>query len=409
MKMKIAIDGPSGAGKSTIAKKLSEILKIPYLDTGAIFRALAYALLEMQIDLKNESEVDQALPQLVFDFENDRIILDDVDITAHIRTDSVSIAASTISRYPGVRAYVHAIEARLSQEAVIMDGRDIGTVVLPDADFKFLLRRRIRCAQEGVWSNSDSMNLPMIPCCLRFASETSRMKTEPKLPSKSTGRDSDSHRQCNGGGNHCGNSYAYERYQMNLWYRLIRSLIWLITGVLFRVEVAGKEHLPNHHFVLVANHYKFWDPIILARIFPEELYFMAKKELFEISICGALLRSLNAFPVDRKASDLTAIRRATSIVAEGNSLVIFPEGTRVKEKKRSNFKEGAALIASRVDVPLLPVTIEGSYRVFGKLRVTIHESIEIDSFAEGLNRKELRKEILDRAYLAIYGNEGFDQ
>lgn len=196
---------------------------------------------------------------------------------------------------------------------------------------------------------------------------------------------------------------------MNLWYRLIRSLIWLITGVLFRIEVVGKEHLPNHHFVLVANHYKFWDPIILARIFPEELYFMAKKELFEIPICGALLRSLNAFPVDRKASDLTAIRRATSIVAEGNSLVIFPEGTRVKEKKRSNFKEGAALIASRVDVPLLPVTIEGSYRVFGKLRVTIHESIEIDSFAESLNRKELRKEILDRAYLAIYGNEGFDQ
>ena len=156
MKMKIAIDGPSGAGKSTIAKKLSEILKIPYLDTGAIFRALAYALLEMQIDLKNESEVDQALPQLVFDFENDRIILDDVDITAHIRTDSVSIAASTISRYPGVRAYVHAIEARLSQEAVIMDGRDIGTVVLPDADFKFFItasdtvRARRRVEQLGL-------------------------------------------------------------------------------------------------------------------------------------------------------------------------------------------------------------------------------------------------------------------
>ena len=156
MKMKIAIDGPSGAGKSTIAKKLSEILKIPYLDTGAIFRALAYALLEMQIDLKNESEVDQALPQLVFDFENDRIILDDVDITDQIRTDSVSIAASTISRYPGVRAYVHAIEARLSQEAVIMDGRDIGTVVLPDADFKFFItasdtvRARRRVEQLGL-------------------------------------------------------------------------------------------------------------------------------------------------------------------------------------------------------------------------------------------------------------------
>ena len=196
---------------------------------------------------------------------------------------------------------------------------------------------------------------------------------------------------------------------MNLWYALIRSLVWVITGILFRIEVTGKEHIPSGNFVLVANHYKFWDPVILARIFREELYFMAKKELFKVPIFGAFLRSLNAFSVDRKANDLTAIRHAVSIVAEGKSLVIFPEGTRVKEKKRSNFKEGAALIASLVDAPLLPVTIEGSYRLFGKLHVSIHEPIEIDTFPKDLDRKELRKEILDQAYRSIYGEEGFDR
>lgn len=196
---------------------------------------------------------------------------------------------------------------------------------------------------------------------------------------------------------------------MNLWYGFVRILICVITGVLFHIQVNGRENVPTGHFVLVANHYKFWDPIILSRVFRRELHFMAKKELFEIPVVGALLRSLNAFPVDREANDLEAIRHSLSLTKAGKSLVIFPEGTRVKDHKRSNFKEGAALVASLADAPLLPVTIEGKYRFFGKLSITIHPSIEIDTFPKDLDRKELRKEILDQAYRSIYGEEGFDR
>ena len=194
---------------------------------------------------------------------------------------------------------------------------------------------------------------------------------------------------------------------MNLWYGFVRILICVVTGILFRIQVTGRENIPTGHFVLVANHYKFWDPVIMARVFRRELHFMAKKELFQIPVVGALLRSVNAFPVNREANDLGAIRYSVSLTKEGKSLAIFPEGTRVKEKKRSNFKEGAALVASLVDAPILPVTIEGKYRFWGKLRVTIHQPIEIDTFPKDLDRKELRKEILDQAYLSIYGEEGF--
>lgn len=196
---------------------------------------------------------------------------------------------------------------------------------------------------------------------------------------------------------------------MNLWYGFVRILICVITSILFRIQVIGRENIPTGHFVLVANHYKFWDPVIMIRVFQRELHFMAKKELFQIPVFGALLRSMNAFPVDREANDLGAIRHSVSLTKEGKSLVIFPEGTRVKEKKRSNFKEGAALVASLVDAPILPVTIEGKYRFWGKLHVTIHQPIEIDTFPKNLDRKELRKEILDQAYLSIYGEEGFDR
>ena len=156
MNIKIAIDGPSGAGKSTIAKKLSEILKIPYLDTGAIFRAVALALVEKGVDLKDTSEVKQKVSEIDVRLETDRLIVDGVDVTDHIRTDEISAAASTVSQYPTVRAYVHEIEMKASQGAVIMDGRDIGTVVLPNADFKFFItasdtvRARRRVEQLGL-------------------------------------------------------------------------------------------------------------------------------------------------------------------------------------------------------------------------------------------------------------------
>lgn len=183
MKMKIAIDGPSGAGKSTIAKKLSEILQIPYLDTGALFRALAFALIEMRVNLKNEREVNRALPHINLSLETDRLTIDGTDITDHIRSDTISVAASTISQYPKVRAYVHEIEVKLSQEAIIMDGRDIGTVVLPNADFKFFItasdtvRAKRRVEQLGL----DASDYESVLSLIRERDKQDQNRTEAPL------------------------------------------------------------------------------------------------------------------------------------------------------------------------------------------------------------------------------------
>lgn len=183
MKMKIAIDGPSGAGKSTIAKKLSEILKIPYLDTGAIFRAVAWALIEKDVNLKDVSEVEQRVSEMDVRLEIDRIIVDGVDITDRIRTDEISAAASTVSQYPKVRAYVHEIEEKASQGSVIMDGRDIGTVVLPNAEFKFFItasdtvRARRRVEQLGL----DASEYESVLSAIRKRDEQDRTRTEAPL------------------------------------------------------------------------------------------------------------------------------------------------------------------------------------------------------------------------------------
>ncbi len=140
----IAIDGPSGAGKSTISKTLAAELGIMYLDTGALFRALAYAALENNVDPKSEQEVVEFLKHVALDisFENNeqQVFINQKNVTPFIRTEKISIAASDISVHPALRQYILLKERELSEtESFILDGRDIGTVVLPHADVKIFL------------------------------------------------------------------------------------------------------------------------------------------------------------------------------------------------------------------------------------------------------------------------------
>lgn len=141
----IAIDGPSGAGKSSIAKKVSERLGFLYIDTGAMFRSLAYKALTLGIDIPNEhSRLQEMLSQTHLTIEridgSQHMILDGCDITDKIRTPEVSKAASDIAVIDFIRTWLLNLERSLAkQNNCIMDGRDIGTHVLPDAKVKIFL------------------------------------------------------------------------------------------------------------------------------------------------------------------------------------------------------------------------------------------------------------------------------
>jgi cytidylate kinase len=144
MKKVIAIDGPAGAGKSTIAKGLAKELSYIYIDTGAMYRAVAYQALQQGI----AADDAQALTKLAAESEIDmrveggenRILLNGEDVTAEIRLPEVGAMASPVSAIGGVREHLVAQQRRLAARGnVVMDGRDIGTVVLPDADCKIFL------------------------------------------------------------------------------------------------------------------------------------------------------------------------------------------------------------------------------------------------------------------------------
>lgn len=144
MSMNIAIDGPAGAGKSTIAKRLAKKLGFIYVDTGAMYRAMAYYFLQHNIDAKDENAIAATCPDVdvTITYENgeQQVLLNGENVNGVIRNEEVGNMASSTSVYPVVRKKLVELQRQLAKSAdVIMDGRDIGTCVLPDAQVKIYL------------------------------------------------------------------------------------------------------------------------------------------------------------------------------------------------------------------------------------------------------------------------------
>ena len=168
----IAFDGPSGAGKSSLAKRVAAEFGFIYVDTGAIYRTVGLAAYRAGIDRKDENAVAALLPKLDIkmgynDEGEQRMFLNGEDVSAQIRLPEISICASDVAALPSVRAFLLGLQRKTAEENnVIMDGRDIGTVVLPDADLKVFLtasaearanRRLLELKAKGVNAEYDDV------------------------------------------------------------------------------------------------------------------------------------------------------------------------------------------------------------------------------------------------------------
>lgn len=190
----VAVDGPSGAGKSTLAKAIAAKLGILYVDTGAIYRTIGYAVKRRGIEPRDEAAVRAILPELEIGmrYEADgeqHMLLNGQDVTREIRLPEISMYASAVSALPSVRAFLLEMQRDLARKhSVIMDGRDIGTVVLPDAEVKIFLtasaevraqRRCLELEQRG------TPEAPTTRCCMSSMSGTT---TTPTVPLRRSGR-----------------------------------------------------------------------------------------------------------------------------------------------------------------------------------------------------------------------------
>ncbi len=176
MSFTIAIDGPAGAGKSTIAKQAAKELSFVYVDTGAMYRAIALALLREKVDIEQADALRQALQSMDvgihYDSGEQRVFLNGEDVTDLIRTEQVSEMTSRSSAIPLVREKLTDLQRELARRYdVLMDGRDIGTMILPDADLKIFLtasvgvraeRRYLEQKEKGISCTLEEVREDMI-------------------------------------------------------------------------------------------------------------------------------------------------------------------------------------------------------------------------------------------------------
>lgn len=158
---------------------------------------------------------------------------------------------------------------------------------------------------------------------------------------------------------------------MSKFYRAIYSILWVLAKVLYPWEVKGNAVLPERGAVLCGNHTSFLDPILvlLSATKKHQLHIVAKAELFRIPILNWLLKKIEVIPVKRGMSDIAAFKSCLRVLKEQKLLLIFPEGTRVKEGEEIDGRPGAVVMAARANVPIIPVYIESRKRIFRKSKV----------------------------------------
>ncbi len=453
----IAIDGPAGAGKSSIAKEVSKRLGYIYVDTGALYRTVAYNALQNGASLEDAEAVKATLSDtkisLAFEDGTQKVLLNGNDVSDVIRTNEVSAGASKVSAIPEVRTYLFDLQQDIAKNNdCLMDGRDIGTVVLPNADLKVYLtasaeeRARRRCKQneeKGIPADFDTilkevnerderdMNREIAPLKqaedavlldttdMNFEQVVEKLlalvaekqvkaapeaeKAEQKKPvKKPTMEIKKSKRLPFQDDKEYHHNWNKEIKKHPITWKVSFPLAKLILNKRFnKVTYINPENVPKDGpFILCANHVNGFDPITIAYGTggKREMYFMAKEEFYHTFYTRWALNVWNGIPVSRGTADRDCIEFCKRVINKGFGLVVFPQGTRDKEGKRPyGFKAGSAMIARECHAPVVPVSVH-KFQAPGEKKATLvvryGEVIPYEElgFTEGSRKsKELRK------------------
>ncbi len=163
---------------------------------------------------------------------------------------------------------------------------------------------------------------------------------------------------------------------MSWHYSIAKFVVGTALRAATRWEVKGRDQVPRSGGLVVAsNHISFWDPPLVGSALPREVYFLAKEELFANPAFGALIRSVNAIPIRRGMVDLSGMARAVETLRRGEAMLLFPEGTRMRDGELHPARPGVGMMAVNADVPIVPCYISGSGRprswLLGRTRVRI--------------------------------------
>ncbi|MBQ7333746.1 MAG: (d)CMP kinase [Clostridia bacterium] len=393
---KIAIDGPSGAGKSSVAKAVAKELSIVYVDTGALYRTIGLFMTEKGISTTDKESVISLLPEISIELKyvlgKQVILLNGKEVGDNIRTPEIAMAASNVSAIPEVRAFLLDTQRDIAKKnSVIMDGRDIGTVILPDAEVKIFLtaspearakRRYDELLAKGQSVNYDEIYKGMLerdkndstravaPCVP--APDAVFLDNSKLTPEKTVQKVI---------------KIVKKKINKNKnFYMKAHRIVAPVIRFFQRVKRYGLENIPKDGgLIICSNHIAAKDVVLIAAACPRQIRFVAKKELFKVPLIGWLIRKLDAIKLDRGGGDVGAIKTTINLAKQGEIVSIFPQGHRFPgvDPATTPIKNGAGMIAYHSACDVLPVCIKtkkDKYHLFGRVEIHFGKPIPNDSF-----------------------------
>lgn len=392
----VAVDGPAASGKSTTARQVADRLGLLYLDTGAMYRTLTLAALRAGVDLDDGEALARLARQHRIGFGlrtgRPRVLLDGEDVGEAIRGTDVTREVSRVSAHLAVRSEMVRRQRELGERGVVLEGRDIGTVVFPNADVKVFmvaeLRQRAERRQreesargtaraletiQSELERRDGLDSTRSVSPLTRADDAVLIDTTKLDPEEQTDAVLALALRCVAGAAASAPAAqvrilddvaevagAGSGFHSHL-YRLVHHSIAVWARAVFGLEVFLHPAVRSCGSALVAcNHVAGLDPLIAGSSLPMEMWYLAKLELFRNAWFERVLRRFNAIPIRRGTADYAALDRAVELLQAGRSVFVFPEGTRQRPGRLGRARWGLGYVASRAGRPIVPVFVRGT-------------------------------------------------
>lgn len=431
--MIIAIDGPAGSGKSTIAREVSKNLGMRYMDTGAMYRAVTLLALEAGLVPDRLGEAGALAKSAPLRFverpdELTQVFVGDRDISQDIRGPLVSKNVSAVSAEPSVR---RVLTKRQREEArggdVVLEGRDMGTVVVPDARLKVFLtasveeRARRRQAQLRMQGVSQSTEELVKDISTRDALDSGRQVAPLRKADDAVEVDTTGMTITEAIETVCALARKAEQKDLPQWplcrmqkgrldtllYRVAYFVLRPLWRSCYRMRAVGVENFPLTGPVVVAcNHKAMTDPFMLGVNLPRQLHYMAKSELWKFRPLAWAMEKFGTFPVSRGEADRWAIKRGFEILEQGEILGLFPEGHCNKGEGLGPLRGGISLFSLREGIVTIPAIMRGTEKTFKhgiphfpKIDVVIGKPIEMPG--PEVPRTERGRVVTDRVREAL--------
>ena len=423
----VAIDGPAGSGKGTITKKIAKKMNLDYIDTGAMYRSVALEVLNKKIDIEDMNQIKEMLQTIDIQLKKEKgeqiVLLNGEDVSKKIRSNEVTSIVSKVSAIKEIRVKLVEMQRKMgAKQDVIMEGRDITTVVFPKADVKIYLdadieeraRRRfkqnqekqIECTYEQVLEEMkkrdendknkeygalkiaddaiviDATNMSINEVTSKINKIIKEKKKKIKLQER----------------------IYFERPETTrkkIVRFLVKSFVRFLYRIVFRVKKIGEKDIKeDESYIICANHLNYLDATAVVVFNKKNIKFVCKETVFHNRFLNWILHLVDAIPINREGQDIEAMKRSIKALKNNQLLGIFPEGTRKGMAKNLKAKNGAAFMALRTGTKVIPLGIQGSFKPFTKVRLNYGKPLDFSEYYG----KEKDKEVLEKVTNEIMDN-----